>query len=584
MKRIGKLALLIVTLVVAGPPLAAAWAQNTDEVELTVHLAAIASREEAPTGEVTLEFTEASTRLPVASYIVEAAVDKQSFQVTVPALESQSGWFASARSEGWWSPTAYIAPDDREASLTLVPEGVVRFAVDGTDKGVDLLETGQVWIGGRVGNRGVRLDRGIYGGPCAVDREPDRREVLIACPFAREEKVDLRVRLGPFLPLLRSEVTVEAETDLGLIAPVRGATVTGSMASVDGSSHRFALRLRDAWLAFGWSAWTDAGGIFTFEGLSPGAYELRLAGSDGDSWPVRLESLADHVDLGQLVSAAGNLLAVSFVVPSVLDVDSLRPTVWAATLGPGGEVEDRGRMHEFEERGTDGSFVWRGLPVGDYEVEVEDNRGNRWHQEVVSFFGQDHYYVELDAVPLVGRIERGGEPLENVLVWFGGLFDVERNAFRSREEGRFSGLLPRDGGWFVEVTPAPDCDPCEGPWEEGGWGGFDDSEINGAASSRLSRTPTALPASTSNSRGASSAAALYAWTSRPAPWNPSNAHTFGFRPKKKWPANATTIGNRAVGAGRPTPQEPSRSPVCRSGSTRSPRTVRSTDGNSNRGR
>ena len=159
------LALLIATATLAAPMQPTAWAQVANEVELTVHLAAIVSRQEAPTGDVTLDFTEASTRQPVASFIVEAAADKQSFQVTVPALESRSGWVASARSEGWWS-------------------------------------------------------------------SPERR--------------------------------------------------------------------------------------------------------------------------------------------------------------------------------TDGAFVWSGLPAGHYEVGVEDDRGNRWHHEIVEFFGYDHYNIELDAVPLVGRIERGG--------------------------------------------------------------------------------------------------------------------------------------------------------------------------------
>ena len=461
-------------------PHSVALAQPADEVDITVHLDAIASRDEAPSGDVTIEFTEASTRVPVISYTVDVAAEEQSFQVTVPATESRSGWFASARSEGWWSSTAYIAPDEREVSLTLVPEGVVRFAIDGTDRGVDLLQTGHVWIAGQIGSRGVRLERGLYGGPCEVDREPDRREVLVVCPFARDETVDLRVRLGMFLPVLRSELTVTADTDLGLIDPVRGAVLTGSLSSADGSSHRFGLQQRNAYLSFGWSSWTDAGGVLFFEGLSPGAYELRLAGSDGDSWPVRIESLNDRIDLGQLVSAAGNLMTISFLAPSVLEIADLRPNVQAATLGPDGQVENRGRRFEFDDRVADGSFLWRGLPAGDYRIEVEDSRGNRWHHEVVSFFGHDRYTVELDAVPLLGRVELGGEPLEGALVWFGGVYGFERVSFRSREEGRFSGLLPREGFWPVEVTPAPGCDPCEGSWDGDGWDGFDSSEISSA--------------------------------------------------------------------------------------------------------
>ena len=468
---------LALALAVLAPAVVAA--QPAGDVELAVRLDAIVSSDETPAGDVAVYFVDAATREPVTSYVVQAAPREQTVQVTVPALESRSGWLLWARSEGWWSPAAFIPWDEREASLTLVPEGLVRFTVDGTDTAVDFLETGRVWIDGRVHRRRSRLDRGLYGGPCEVDREPDRREVLIACPFARDEEVELRVRLGPFLPLLRSEVTVEADTDLGLIEPVRGARVTASLASPDGASHQFRLRQRDGYMALGWVAWTDSGGALTFEGLTPAVYELGLAGSDGDSWTVRIDLLSDQIDLGQLASSAGNLLTVSFRMPSVLEID-LKPTVWSVTLGPDGEVEDREGLFEFDDRGSEGSFLWRGLSPGDYEVAIEDDRGNRWGHEVLQFFGQDHHYVELDAVPLVGRIERGGEPLEDAMVWFGGMWGFERISFRSREEGRFSGLLPREGYWPVKVTPAPGCDPCEGGWDTDGWGDFDDREVNDA--------------------------------------------------------------------------------------------------------
>ncbi len=499
-------ALLALVFVVASAPLSAALAQPAADIELTVRLSAVVTHDEAPAGDVAIHFVDAATRAPVTSYMVQAAPPEQTVQVTVPALESRSGWLLWARSEGWWSPAAFIPWDEREASLTLVPEGMVRFAVDGTDTAVDFLETGKVWIDGRVYRRRARLDRGLYGGPCEVDREPDRREVLIACPFARDEEVELRVRLGPFLPLLRSEVTVEADTDLGLVEPVRGARVTASLASPDGASHQFRLRQRDGYMALGWVVWTDSGGALTFEGLTPAVYELGLAGSDGDSWTVRIDLLSDQIDLGQLASSAGNLLTVSFRLPSVLEID-LKPTVSSVTLGPDGEVERRERRFDFHDRGSDGSFLWRGLPPGDYEVAIWDDRGNRWGHEVLQAFGQDHHYVDLDAVPLVGRIQRGGEPLEDAMVWFGGMYGFERVSFRSREEGRFSGFLPREGYWPAEVTPAPDCDPCEGSWDRDGWGDFDSSEISGAGifeieadSDGIARVEIDLPAGTVSGR------------------------------------------------------------------------------------
>lgn len=168
-------------LALAVPAPAVVAAQPAGDVELAVRLDVIVSSDETPAGDVAVHFVDAATREPVTSYVVQAAPPEQTVQVTVPALESRSGWLLWARSEGWWSPAAFIPWEEREASLTLVPEGLVRFAVDGTDTAVDFLETGKVWIDGRVYRRRSRLDRGLYGGPCEVDRQPDRREVLIAC-------------------------------------------------------------------------------------------------------------------------------------------------------------------------------------------------------------------------------------------------------------------------------------------------------------------------------------------------------------------------------------------------------------------
>ncbi len=93
------------------------------------------------------------------------------------------------------------------------------------------------------------------------------------------------------------------------------------------------------------------------------------------------------------------------------------------------------------------------------------------------------------------------------MVWFGGMWGHERVSMRSREEGRFGGLLPHEGYWPVEVTPAPGCDPCEGGWDSDGWDGFDDREVNDAGnfeieadSDGVARVQIELPASVVSGR------------------------------------------------------------------------------------
>lgn len=457
----------------------AAGAAASETAEVEVLLDVRGQRGAALPEEATVYAADPATREPVLSWAMPAVSGDRRLVLALPVR--QEGWLLWARAPGWWGPARYVGADRTTASLVLVPRGDVRFALHGVDRAVDELRPGEVWIAGRVEGGTSGLNAGVHGGPCAVDRDRNRRDVLVACPFALGARADLRVRLGPFVPLLRSDVTVAVDTDLGLVEPVRGAAVTGHLASVDGSARLFRLRQRRAPLTFSWSAWTDSSGGFRFEGLSPGTYELGLTGSV-ENWPVRVESLSDSVDLGQLSSSAGNVLAVTLGTPLGIEAKRLRPVVRAVKLGPGNEVESRRGRHEPDMRRADGAFAWRGLPVGDYEVDVSDDRGNRWRREVLRFHGQDHHYVELDAVSLVGRIERGGAPLKDVMVWFGGLWGAERVSFRSGEDGRFGGLLPREGHWPVEVTPLPACDPCEGGWDTDGWEGFDGRAVDDAGS------------------------------------------------------------------------------------------------------
>lgn len=456
---------------------AAATASETAEVEVLLDFRG-QHRETAPE-EVTVYAADPATREPLTSYVVARVSQDRRLVLALPVR--QEGWLLWARAPGWWGPARYVEADRPTASLVLVPQGVVRFALHGVDRAVDELRPGDVWVAGRIEGGSSGLKGGVQGGPCAVDREQSRRDLLIACPFALGARADLRVRLGPFLPLLRSGVTVAAHTDLGLVEPVRGAAVTGHLASADGSARIFRLRQPRAPLAFPWSAWTGSSGAFRFEGLSPGTYELRLTGSV-ESWPVRVESLSDSVDLGQLSSSAGNVLAVTLGTPLGIDANRLRPVVRAVKLGVGDGVESRRGRYEPDVQRADGAFAWRGLPAGDYEVDVSDDRGNRWRRELLRFHGQDHHYVELDAVSLEGRIERGGKPLEDVMVWFGGLRGAERVSFRTGEKGRFGGLLPREGNWPVVVTPPPACDPCEGGWDTDGWEGFDGLTVDDVGS------------------------------------------------------------------------------------------------------
>lgn len=230
---------------------------------------------------------------------------------------------------------------------------------------------------------------------------------------------------------------------------------------------------------FPFVAWTDKEGVFLLEGLGTGAYELSLAGSPNQSWPVEIAVLGDEVALGDLLLSEGNRFSLEIWTGASMKSNALVAIATAVVLNDFGGVERR--TASFDASRTDaGLFVWNGLPAGHYEIRVGDRQGNRWREELVQLFGNDHLQMELDVVPVEGRARRGDEPLAAAMLWFGGLWGTERMGFRTNSLGEFRGLLPRDGEWTVDLTSAPSCDPCEGAWEEGGWSGFDSQTVSDA--------------------------------------------------------------------------------------------------------
>ena len=449
------------------------------EVTLTVEVEARALDGERTPTKAEIVVAQAATREVVARHTL------RELPGTVAAVvpETASGWVVLATAPGWWAPTTRVAADSRGASVPLVPKGQIRFDLEGSDVGVAALDGDSVKIVGRLWAPGERLARGVYGGSCEVVLFDDARDAAVSCPFARGEKADIQVSLGPFLPWVRAGVTVGRDSDFGMVTPVWGAVVAGSLRTGAGEGpHLLALVPRNGALPV--TSWTEGFGAFGFEGLSAGTYDLRLEESPHDSWTVRVESLGDRIDLGEVASAALNRFTLDILGPSAI-IDGLKVSASRIRFRDDGRPDGNLLARHVAERSFEGgwSFTWSGLPAGHYWVFLEGLWGTRWYTEIIEFsdFGRD--LVDLDALAVRGRIRRGGEPLEDVLVWFGGLNGGERIVFRSREAGRFEGFLPKHedwgedaGSWAVQVTPAPACDPCEGDWRSGDWGGFDARE------------------------------------------------------------------------------------------------------------
>lgn len=451
-----------------------------EAVQLVVHVEFRGTVDDRIPAEVAVEFLEAGSRTTLSSVSVGAGnASTVDLHATAPLPAVGSMWEVEASAEGWWGPLSMVATDQREVNLILVPGGIVRLELQGADRGVAMLNEGDLGIVGRVEGGSAAVARlvvpGSYRSGCEIEKSPARQArqwVSVHCPFARGLWADLEVLLGPFIPFRRSAVTVLDDTDFGVVEAVRGGVVAGRFHGENGGSTRFVLRRRDANFEFARLVWTDGSGTVRFEGLHPGEYELGRAGSP-DTWSAVLGSLYDAVDLGDLYPARTRL-AVSVLTPFFVRGDDLSLKLQPVARSEDGSVYRRGRVAGAPSRDPgSGEWTWRNLPPGSYELRIGDRFGNRLGREPVEFFGNDRVVVELDAVPLAGQIRQGSEPLANVMVWFGGAWGVERTGLRSSEDGHFKGWLPRAGHWFVEVSPAPShCDPCEGEWDTADWGGF----------------------------------------------------------------------------------------------------------------
>ncbi|MXW02474.1 MAG: carboxypeptidase regulatory-like domain-containing protein [Holophagales bacterium] len=435
-------------------------------------------------GEATPEQAEVVLALaPTREVVGRYTVNGLPGSVTASVPHSDNGWIAQVSAPGWWAPAVRLTSDSPEASLALVPEGLLRFRLEGADVGVEMLDSASVRVFGRVWRQGTRLARGIHGGACEVDLDRDDRDVSVTCPFALAETADIKVLLGPFLAWARPGVVVAEDTDFGTFVPVLGASVSGRIRGTIGQGP-FLLALSPRNGSFPVTTWTDEQGVFLFEGVAAGAYDLNLESSPQDRWAVRVESLQDQIDLGEIVSASANRFSVDFSVPPAI-VDELVVKARPVTLREDGAPELRLFGEHLAKRAYDGSsvFIWSGIPGGPYYVSAEGSWGNRWYRGRVDFsHASPRHAIDLDGADIRGRIRRGAEPLENVLVWFGGLTGGQRVVMKSRHDGRFDGWLPArphlgDVGseWHVQVTQAPACDPCEGDWTT--WQGFDSGHV-----------------------------------------------------------------------------------------------------------
>ncbi len=279
--------------------------------------------------------------------------------------------------------------------------------------------------------------------------------------------LDLRLEAPPFAPFYfwRLAPLAGNDTDLGRLTLAAGASLSGRLELPPSAAAPDSPTLELAPVSQGVSPDVSGGlrtlkpivgpdGFFQLTGLSPGTFSLtaRLAGSGQATLPAVTLAAGEETRLAEpLRLEAPASLAV--VVSPATDAYG---QAWRIAL----EREDpRGHFFETVAEGAvdhDGAFRPDALAPGAYGVQVRDPAGSTWLEQPIALApGANELFLEVPLVAVEGSVRLGDEPASGKL-WFGGTQAARRITFELGEEGEFSGYLPEEGTWPLELE-SPDA-------------------------------------------------------------------------------------------------------------------------------
>lgn len=413
-----------------------------------------------------------------AQVVAISSDERHEWRVAVPStttreLDPDHAWTISAGCPGTWAQAAHVDahPENAEVRLRLVPAGrlVGRLEVaEGQSVGERIeIRLQPARPGAEVGWQSATVD-------CSLDA--DRFDCTVPAG-----EVDLRVAAEDFAPHYAWNTSIAAgeSLDLGLVVLVEGASITGSVViprgettsaaevavsplvegTVDDEDQR-RLGLRRHAVA------TDETGRFQAKGLSAGSYELSV-NLPGHS-PTRISPIPLKRGEEWFVErpiALDPLITLQVYLDPPQDVDG-RP--WHVRLLGEPKVAAGATLRDEIAQGaatTAGHWSEENLPTGPYLLQVEDDGGSVWSQLPVDLTASSApLFVELPAVTVEGEVLRGDEPVAAKLI-FGTSSGRPSVSIESDEEGRFSGVLPHEGEWPLEIArvgkPPQALDPVD---------------------------------------------------------------------------------------------------------------------------
>jgi hypothetical protein len=125
---------------------------------------------------------------------------------------------------------------------------------------------------------------------------------------------------------------------------------------------------------------------------------------------------------------------------------------WQIELSSTSELTHQVEPVASAKSGEGGSWKQQGLAPGTYSLQVKSGTEAIWHSQEFEIDREGtQLHVDLPAVRVRGSVRLGDQPLAADL-WFGGRHGAQRVHLVADERGGFSGVLPREGVWRVEVV------------------------------------------------------------------------------------------------------------------------------------
>lgn len=287
------------------------------------------------------------------------------------------------------------------------------------------------------------------------------------CPPLPATIFDLVLSAEGFIPHYRWEVKVlpGKAADLGILKLERGASVAGWVdveggrigadcrarlipLVAPGSGARIAEKVRST----GNEVPVRKDGFFQLVGVAPGNYSLEVR-QEGfapatvhpiEVWPRSETFLREPVTLKRpirlelVVSPASDWLGRPWKVEVYRASEgnaSFRDEVYA------GPTDDQGVV------------AIANQPPARFRVHVSDSLDNRFEMRDFDVNGPEEarQVFDLEILTVQGTVKLGKEPLAATL-WFGGRHGSPGTRMESDQEGKFHGVLARDGWWRVDVS------------------------------------------------------------------------------------------------------------------------------------